>query len=124
MDLDDKDLFMEENLLEGAVIDTPVSKSQKPITSLPLNFQIRTMSDIKTLEEFVALNYTNGIRLFRGHESHRYKIESTIVRHLKAKKKIGPVQIKDILEAEKNGYNLFCKNVFNNDWLRYKRRKI
>lgn len=123
MDLDDKDLFMEQNPLEGAVIDTHVSESQKAITSLPPDFQIRTMSDIKTLEEFVAINYAKGIRLFRGHESHRYKIESTIVRHVKGKKKNGPIKIEDILKAEEKGYNLFCQNVFNKDWLRYKLEK-
>lgn len=119
MDLDDKGLFMEQNPIEGAVIDTHVSESQKAITSLPPDFQIRTMSDIKTLEEFVAINYAKGIRLFRGHESHWYKIESTIVRHVKGKKN-GPIKIEDILKAEEKGYNLFCQNVFNKDWLRYK----
>ena len=57
------------------------------------------------LQEYVAFNYTKGISLYRGHESRDYKIESTIVRHVKRKKK--ECSIGDILEAEKNEYNLF-----------------
>ena len=87
MDLDDKDLLM-EHPLKRAVLDIDTPNSQMAITSLPDNFQIRTMSDIKTLEEFVALNYTKGIRLYRGHESRDYKIESTIVRHVKKNNKV------------------------------------
>lgn len=120
MDLDDKDLFLEQNPLEGVVIDIHVPESQKAITSLPPNFQIKTMSDIKTLEEFVALNYTKGIRLYRGHESHDYKIESSIVRHTKGKKK--KCSVEDILKAEEKGYNLFCSDVFKEEWLQNKLR--
>lgn len=117
----DKDLLIEPPHLEGTVLDIDTPTSQMAITSLPNNFQIRTMSDIKTLKEFVALNYTNGIRLYRGHESHEYKIESTIVRHTKGKKK--GCSIEDILEAEKKGYNLFCRDVFKKEWLHNKPNK-
>lgn len=79
------------------------------------------MSDIKTLKEFVALNYTKGIRLYRGHESCYYKIESTIVRHAKGKKK--DCSVEDVLEAEKNGYNLFRRDVFKTEWLHNKPQK-
>ena len=114
----DKDLFIEPHPLEGATLDIDTPCSQKAITSLLDNFQIRTMSDIRTLKEFVALNYTKGIKLYRGHESRDYKIESTIVRHAKGKKK--ECSIEDILEAEKNEYNLFCREVFKTEWLHNK----
>lgn len=120
MDLDDKDLLM-EHPLKGAVLDIDTPNSQMAITSLPDNFQIRTMSDIKTLEEFVTLNYTKGIRLYRGHESRDYKIESTIVRHVKKNNK--DCSIQDILDAEKKGFNLFCNNVFKDKWLHNKMEK-
>ena len=57
------------------------------------------MSDIKTLEEFVALNYTKGIRLYRGHESRDYKIESDNCKTCKKNNK--DCSIQDILDAEK-----------------------
>lgn len=114
----DKDLPMEPHPLKGAVIDIDTPTPQMAITSLPDNFQIRTMSDIKTLKEFVALNYTRGIRLYRGHESHDYKIESTIVRHTKGKKK--DCSDEDVLKAEKKGFNLFCRYIFKTEWLQNK----
>lgn len=117
----DKDFIFEPHPLEGTILDIDTPTPQMAITSLPDNFQIRTMSDIKTLKEFVALNYTKGIRLYRGHESHNYKIESTIVRHIKGKKK--ECSAEDILEAEKKGYNLFCRDVFKAEWLHNKSNK-
>ena len=56
----DKDLFIEPHPLEGIVLDIDTPCSQKAITSLPDNFQIRTKSDIKILQEYVAFNYTKG----------------------------------------------------------------
>ena len=116
----DKDLLIEPHPLEGTVLDIDTPTPQMAITSLPYNFQIRTMSDIKTLKEFAALNYTKGIRLYRGHESQDYKIESTIVRHTKGKKK--ECSVEDILKAEEKGYNLFCSDVFKEEWLHNKLR--
>ena len=104
MNLDANDLLMESYSLEGVELDIETPKPQRAITSLPNNFQIRTMSDIKTLEEFVAINYTKGIKLYRGHESHDYKIVSTIVRHVVEKEK--KCSVEDILEAEKK--NIIC----------------
>lgn len=121
MDLNAKDLFEEQYPLEGTLLGIDMPKPQRAITSLPDDFQIRTMSDIRTLEEFVALNYTKGIRLYRGHESKSYKIESTIVRHVKGKNKDCSVQ--DVREAEMKGYNLFCSNVFKEEWLHNKLEK-
>ena len=103
MDTEANDLFKDPYPLEGMVLDIDTPKPQKAITSLPDDFQIRTMSDIRTLKEVVALNYTKGIRLYRGHESCDYKIESTIVRHIKGGKK--DCSILDILDAEKKGRN-------------------
>lgn len=116
----DKDFLVESHPLEGTVLDIDTPTPQMATTSLPDNFQIRTMSDIKALEEFVALNYTKGIRLYRGHESHDYKIESTIVRYTKGKKK--ECSVEDILKAEEKGYNLFCSDVFKEEWLHNKLR--
>ena len=117
----DKDLVIEPHPLEGTVIDIDMPCSQKAITSLPDNFQIRTKSDIIILKEFVAFNYTKRISLYRGHESCDYKIESTIVRHVTGKKK--NCSNEDILEAEKKGYNLFCRDVFRAEWLHNKSNK-
>lgn len=120
MIFDDEDLLMEHSI-KGIVLDIDTPNPQMATTSLQHNFQIRTMSDIKTLKEFVALNYTKGIRLYRGHESCYYKIESTIVRHAKGKKK--DCSVEDVLEAEKNGYNLFHRDVFKTEWLHNKPQK-
>ena len=114
----DKDLFIEPHPFEGTVLDIDTPCSQKAITSLPDNFQIRTKSDIKILQEYVAFNYTKGISLYRGHESCDYKIESTIVRHVKGTKK--ECSIEDIIEAEKKGYLMFCSDVFKAEWLHNK----
>lgn len=116
----DKDLLIEPNPLEGTVLDIDTPSSQMAIMSLPDN-QIRTMSDIETLKKYVALKYTQGIRLYRGHESNSYKIESTIVRHVKGKNKDCSVQ--DVREAELKGYNLFCSYVFKEEWLHNKSNK-
>lgn len=121
MDLDANDLLLKSCPLEDAVLDIDTPKSLSAITSLPSNFQIRTMSDIKTLMEFVAHNYTKGIKLYRGHESQEYKTESTIVRHVKKNKK--DCSIHDILDAEKKSFNLFCNEVFKIEWLRNKLEK-
>lgn len=121
MDLDANELFKDPYPLEDTVLDIDMPKPQRAITSLPDDFQIRTMSDIKTLKEVIAINYTNGIRLFRGHESHDYKIESTIVRYVKGKKT--DCSIQDILDAEKKGFDLFCHDIFKEEWLRNKLEK-
>ena len=63
MDTEAYDLFKDPYPLEGMVLDKDIPKPQKTITSLPKNFHIRTMSDIRTLKELVALNNTKGIRL-------------------------------------------------------------
>lgn len=118
MDTEANDLFKDPYPLEGMVLDIDTPKPQKAIMSLPDDFRIRTMSDIRTLEEFVALNYTKGIRLYRGHESRDCKIESTIVRYVKEKKTDCTIQ--DILDAEKKGFNLFCHDIFKEEWLRNK----
>ena len=121
MDIDVNELFNEPYPLEGTVLDINAPMPQRATTSLPNDFRIRTMSDIRTLEEFVALNYTNGIGLYRGHESRDYKIESTIVRHIKEKKK--DCSIEDVLNAETNGLNLFCQDIFKEEWLHNKLEK-
>lgn len=121
MDLCANDLLVESCPLEGAVLDIDTPKPQRAITSLPNNFQIRTMSDIKTLMEFVTHNYAKGIKLYRGHESYEYKIESTIVRYVK--KNYKDCSIQDILDAEKKEFNLFCNNVFKEEWLHNKLEK-
>ena len=116
----DKDLLIEPHPLEGTVLDIDTPSSQMAIMSLPSS-QIRTMSDIETLKKYVAFKYTKGIRLYRGHESNSYKIESTIVRHVKGKNKDCSVQ--DVREAELKGYNLFCSDVFKEEWLHKKSNK-
>lgn len=118
MDTEANDLFKDPYPIEGMVLDIDAPKPQRAITSLPDDFRIRTMSDIRTLEEFVALNYSKGIRLYRGHEARDYKIESTIVRYVKEKKT--DCSIQDILDAEKKGFNMFCRDIFKEEWLRNK----
>ena len=118
MDTEANDLFKDPYPIEGMVLDIDAPKPQRAITSLPDDFRIRTMSDIRTLEEFVALNYSKVIRLYRGHEARDYKIESTIVRYVKEKKT--DCSIQDILDAEKKGFNMFCRDIFKEEWLRNK----
>lgn len=121
MDTDANDLFNDPYPLEGMFLDIDTLMPQKAITSLPDDFRIRTMSDIRTLEEFVALNYTKAIRLYRGHESCDYKIESTIVRHVKGKNVDCTIQ--DVLNAETKEFNFFCHDVFKEKWMRNKSDK-
>ena len=116
----DKDLLIEPHSLEGTVLDIDTPSSQMAIMSLHDN-QIRTISDIERLKNYVAFKYTKGIKLYRGHESNSYKIESTIVRHVKGKNKDCSVQ--DVREAELKGYNLFCSDVFKEEWLHKKSNK-
>ena len=120
MEVDDNELFNEPYSVENMVLDIDMPESQKSVISLPENFQIRTMSDIRTLLEYAALNYTKGIRLYRGHESQDYKIESTIVRLLKHNK---DCCVQDVIDAERKGFNLFCGDVFKKEWLRNKIEK-
>lgn len=121
MDMDANELFMETIPIDDMNIDIDTPKPQKATTSLPKGFQIRTMSDISTLKEVVGLNYTKGIRLYRGHESRDYNIESTIARLIKQKNKDCSVQ--DVLDSEKNCFNLFCRDIFKDEWLRNKLAK-
>ena len=116
----DKNLLIEPHSLEGTVLDIDTPSSQMAIMSLPDN-QIRTISDIERLKKYVAFKYTKGIKLYRGHESNSYKIESTIVRHVKGKNKDCSVQ--DVREAELKGYNLVCSDVFKEEWLHKKSNK-
>ena len=120
MDIDVNELFKDPYPIDGMALDIDTPKPQRAITSLPEGFQIRTMSDIRTLQELLALNYTKGIRLYRGHESRNYKIESTIIRHVKGKNK--ECSIQDVLEAEKKGFNMFSRDVFKEEWLHNKLR--
>jgi hypothetical protein len=118
MNIDVDDLFKEPIPVDGMDIDIDMPKPQKANTFLPKEFQIRTMSDIIRLKEFVSFNFTKGIRLYRGHESIDYKIESTIVRLLSHKNKDCSVQ--DVLVSEKNGFNKFCRAIFKDEWLKNK----
>ena len=118
MDTGANDLFNDPYPLEGMVLDIDTLMPQKAITSLLDDFQIRTMSDIRTLKEFVAVNYTKGIILYRGHESKDYKIESTIVRLLKHEKR--GCCVRDVIDAERKGFDLFSRDVFKKEWLRNK----
>lgn len=121
MHVDINELFKEPIPADGMAIDFEMPKPQKAITSLPKGFQIRTMSDIRTLQEVVAYNFAKGIRLYRGHESRHYKIESTISRLIKQKKK--DCSVLDVLDSEKNGFNLFCRDIFKEEWLNNKLAK-
>ena len=121
MDIDVNELFKDPYPIDGMALDIDTLKPQRAITSLPDGFQIRTMSDVRTLEEVVAFNYTKGIRLYRGLESCDYKIESTIVRHIKGKNINCSIQ--DVINAEMKGFNLFCHDVFKEEWMRNKLEK-
>ena len=117
MEVDVNELFNEPYLTKKMVLDIDMPESQKSATSLPEDFKIRTMSDIRTLLEYVTLNYTKGIRLYRGHESQDYKVESTIVRLLKHNK---DCRVRDVIDAERKGFELFSREVFKKEWLRNK----
>ena len=121
MDIDTNELFKEPIPVNGMAIDIDMPKPQKAITSLPKGFQIRTMSDIRILQEVVAINFTKWVRLYRGHESRDYNIESTISRFVKQKDKNCSIQ--DVLDSEKNGFNLFCRDIFKDEWLNNKLAK-
>lgn len=116
MDVDFNEFIDDSLPSEGFELDLGFSKQQKGITNLPDDFKIRTTSDIRTLEEYIAHEYTIGIKLYRGHESKDYKLESTIVRLLKQKNKC--CTLEDIVTAEQKGLDLFCKYVFKDEWLK------
>ena len=118
MEVDVDELFNEPYSVNKMVLDIDTPKPQKVITCLPKGFEIRTVSDIRTLLEFVAVNYTKGIRLYRGHEPKDYKIESTIVRLLKHEKR--GCCVRDVIDAERKGFDLFSREVFKKEWLRNK----
>lgn len=121
MDTNVNKLFDESISVDGIDIDINTPKPQLATTSLPKGFQIESMSDFRTLQEFVAFKYTNGIRLYRGHESRKYNLESTIVRLLKQKNE--NCSVKDIMDSERNGFNLFCRGIFKEEWLKNKLAK-
>ena len=116
--MDVTELFKSPVPVDGMDIDIDIPMSQEAVTTLPKAFQIRTMSDIKTLQEFVAVNYTTSIRLYRGHESRDYNIESTIARIVKKRNRDCSVQ--DVLVSERTGFDLFCRNIFKEEWLNNK----
>ena len=118
MDVDDNKLFEDTPPIEGMVLGIDTPKHQKATTSFPS--EIKTIADIRTLLEASALNYTKGIRLYRGHESKEYKLESTITRLLQQENEGFPIQIQDILKAERRGFEMFCKDVFKEEWLKHK----
>ena len=115
MDLEINDLFKESYNVDEMNLDIDMPKTDMAITYLPDHFQIRSMSDIRTLQEFVAHNYAKGLKLYRGHESRDYKIESTIVRLISQKKR--DCSIHEVRDAELKAYDLFCKDVFKEEWL-------
>lgn len=121
MDIVVNNMFDESCSIENTDLDIIVSKPENAIVSLPNGFKITTKSDIRTLQEFVANNYAKGVSLYRGHESRDYKIESTIVRLLNQHKPDCSVQ--DLMNAEKEAFNLFCQDVFKDEWLHNKLEK-
>ena len=121
MDMNVNELFKDSIPVDGMNIDIDTPKPQKAITSLPKGFQIKAMSDVKTLQEYVVFNYSKGIRLYRGHESRDYNVESTIVRLLKQKDK--NCSVKDVLDSERKGFDMFCRDIFKDDWLKNKLAK-
>lgn len=122
MEVDVNELFRESYTIDEMNLDIDIPRPQRAITSLPDDFQIRTSSDIRSLQEVVALNFAKGIKLFRGHESRDYKIESTIVRLVSQNKRDCSVQ--EVRDAEMKSYNLFCHDVFKDEWLNNKRRNF
>ncbi len=120
-DLNIENLFAKSNNLEAIELDIDVPQAQEvKITSVD-GFQIDTMSAIQEFRSRIVFNYIGNLILFRGHESKDYKIESTIVRLSKQDNGCSP---QDIVNAESKGYKMFCHEVFNDDWLRYKLNSI
>lgn len=117
INLDVDKLFDESSSMNGVELDIDVPLAQEAQITIPEGFQIDTMAAVKKLEEFVAVNYPNYLNLYRGHESNIYKLESTIARLSKQNNKCSPQKV---VEVESKGYNMFCSNVFKNDWLKYK----
>ena len=56
MDVDVNELFKDSFPIEDMTLDIDTPKPQKAIICLPDGFQIKTMSDIRTLEEVVSHN--------------------------------------------------------------------
>ena len=116
-DLDVNNLFEETISLEGIKLDIEVPQTVKAQTTLPDDFQIKDMTAVGKLNEYVALNYMGYLNLYRGHESAAYKIESTIARLAKQFNKWTP---KDVVDIEAKVYSMFCHDIFKEDWLKYK----
>ena len=99
-------------------LDVNGPKAQEAITQLPVDFKISTIHDICILKTYLACKYAmNGlIRMYRGHASDTYKLESTIVREVKAQKRTS----RKIANAEKKAIGLFNQNIYNNLWTKNK----
>lgn len=109
-----RELFDESNNPDEITLDIEIPKPQSPITTLPNDFQISSMSSIRHLQEYVSFNYRKEPCFFRGHESNKYLIESTIVRLAKQN---NVTNIQKIVEGEKKGYNIFNQEIFKEEWL-------
>lgn len=115
--LDVDELFEAQSITDDMELDVDVPQLQEAQITLSDGFLIDSMSAVKKLKEFVALNYTNHLNLYRGHESTDYKIESTIARLLKQNNNCSP---QDVVKAEQKEYKKFCNEDFKEDWLKYK----
>lgn len=109
-----EDLFNVSNDPDEIKLDIKTPKSQSPITTLPKDFRICSMSSIRQLQEYVSINFSKGQSLFRGHESNKYLIESTIVRLAKQN---NVTSIQKIVEGEKKGFDIFNQTIFKQEWL-------
>lgn len=72
--------------------------------------------DIYVLEQYLANKYRSDFRLFRGHESKGYHIESTLTRLLKGK----GLSEQAMANVEKKCFDMFCKEVNHAEWLKHK----
>ena len=113
----DNDVSFESNPLKknGEEIYIVSPEPQDAITQLPVDFKITTIRDIRILQEFLSHKY-NGTGfeiLFRGHESDKYKLKSTLCRAVKDKDNEG------IAAVEKKALELFDKEVYNKTWTEF-----
>lgn len=112
------ELFGDSHFSDNVNLDIETPKSQKAVTNLPPGFQIKTIADIEKLEEYVAHRFATGIRLYRGHESKDYKLQSSITRLVKSENK--DCSFQDVCRADRVGFDYFCNNVFKKEWLQHK----
>jgi hypothetical protein len=114
---DNEDIILSRDRISADQLYIPETITQDAKLELPKDFLIRTPSNIRQLEEFIAHNYRNSIIFYRGHESKEYELKSTIMRLVKDGKNL-PVQ--EVVEAERQALSTFKQTIFKSEWEKHK----